>query len=76
MLSGDVPNAADYEIAVNVSGLLLSDDLAPFIEGRPAAALARRVASDYAGHIAAVIPEEWMAPLRASRARGTAGVRA
>jgi glutathione S-transferase len=57
-------NAADYQIAVNVSALLLSDDLAPFIEGRAAADLARRVAPDYAGHLGPVVPDEWMADLR------------
>ena len=66
LLDGEELNAADFQIAVNVSGMLLSDDLAPFIEGRPAAALARRVAPDYAGHLAAIIPDEWMQPLRAA----------
>jgi glutathione S-transferase len=66
LLDGPELNAADYQVAVNVSGLLLSEDLAPFIEGRPAADLARRVAPDYAGHLGPVVPDEWMAALRAS----------
>ena len=66
VLNGDELNAADYQIAVNVSALLLSDDLAPFVADRPAAELARRVAPNYAGHIGPIVPEEWMAPLRAS----------
>lgn len=65
VLGGEQLNAADYQIAVNVSALLLSEDLTPFIEGRPAAALARRVLPAYGGHIASVVPAAWMAELRA-----------
>jgi glutathione S-transferase len=67
LLDGPELNAADYQIAVNVSALMLTDDLRPFIEGRPAAAYARRVAPDYQGHIPASLPDEWLAPLRAAR---------
>lgn len=66
LLDGPQLNAADFQIAVNVSALMLSDDFRPYIEGRPAAELARRVAPDYAGHLGPIVPEEWMAPLRAS----------
>ena len=66
LLDGEELNAADLQIAVNVSAMLLSVDLAPFIEGRPAARLARRVAPDYVGHLGPVIPDEWLAPLRAA----------
>lgn len=65
LLNGPELNAADYQIAVNISGLLLAEDVRPFIEGRPAEAHARRVAPDYKGHIPAGLPEEWLAPLRA-----------
>jgi glutathione S-transferase len=68
VLNGPELYAADYQIAVNVSGLMLTEDLRPFIEGRPAEAFARRVAPDYQGHIAASLPPEWLAPLRATRA--------
>lgn len=64
LLGGAELNAADYQIAVNVSALLLSDDFAPYIEGRPAAQFARRVAPDYEGHLGPVVPEEWMALMR------------
>jgi glutathione S-transferase len=67
LLNGRELNAADYQIAVNVSALMLTEDLRPFIQGRPAEAFARRVAPDYEGHIAASLPEEWLAPLRAAR---------
>jgi glutathione S-transferase len=66
LLDGPELNAADYQVAVNVSALLLCEDLAPFIEGRPAADLARRVAPDYAGHLGPIVPDDWMAALRAS----------
>ena len=67
LLNGPQLNAADFQIAVNVSAMLLSVDLAPFIEGRPAAALARRVAPDYEGHLGPVVPDEWMVALRAAQ---------
>ena len=76
VLGGTELNAADYQVAVNVRALLLSEDLAPFVEGRPAAALARRVAPDYVGHIGSVIPDEWMAPLRAADDRSAVSARA
>ncbi len=66
VLGGEQLNAADYQIAVNVSALLLSEDLTPFVAWRPAAALARRVLPDYGGHIGPVVPVDWMAELRAA----------
>jgi glutathione S-transferase len=75
VLGGEELNAADFQIAVNVSALLLSDDLRPFIEGRPAEQLARRVAPDYVGHLGPIVPQDWMDALRA-RARAGAGDRA
>jgi glutathione S-transferase len=66
VLGGEQLNAADYQIAVNVAALMLSEDLAPYIEGRPAAALARRVLPEYGGHIGPVVPAEWMAELHAA----------
>jgi glutathione S-transferase len=70
LLNGPELNAADFQIAANVSALMLSDDLRPFIEGRPAAALARRVAPDYKGHLAKCLPYEWLEALRAHRDAG------
>jgi glutathione S-transferase len=64
VLDGDELNAADFQIAVNLSLLLFMEDVAPFVDGRPAAAFARRVAPDYPGHVRAVLPAEWLAPLR------------
>lgn len=64
LLNGPELNAADFQIAANISALLRCDDLVSLIAGRPAATLARRVAPDYAGHLAAVFPAEWLVPLR------------
>jgi glutathione S-transferase len=70
LLDGDELNAADFQIAVNVRALLFAEDLAPFIEGRPAAAFARRVAPDYPGRLRAVLPPAWLVPLRDAATAG------
>ena len=67
-LGGDELNAADFQIGVNVSALLCSHDLAPLIEGRPAAELARRVVADYGGRIGSVLPSDWLPGPHASAA--------
>jgi glutathione S-transferase len=72
VLGGEQLNAADYQIGVNVSALLISVDLAPFVEWRPAAELARRVLPEYGGHMGAVVPPEWMAQLSATAGDGSA----
>ena len=64
LLNGPELNAADFQIAPNVAFLLGFADLAPFIEGRPAAQLAGRVCPDHPGQIGAVLPAAWLAPLR------------
>jgi glutathione S-transferase len=74
LLDGDELNAADFQIAVNVSLLAFMEDVAPFVEGRPAAAFARRVAPDYPGHVRAVLPEHWLTPLRDAAAAAPAAV--
>jgi len=73
VLGGEQLNAADFQIAVNVSLLMQFDQLRPFIENRPAAALAKRVAPDYAGHVGEVLPHEWLASLRDDAAAKAAG---
>lgn len=73
LLNGGQLNAADFQIAPNVSALLLCEDLAPLIAGRPAAALAQRAAPDYVGHLRRVFPTDWLAPLQVS-ARPPGGV--
>jgi len=66
LLNGPELNAADYQIAVNVAALLMSEDLAPLLEGRPAVAFARRLVPDYGGHLAGVLPGEWLPPTAAA----------
>jgi len=72
VLNGPELNAADFQIAANVAALLLTDDGAPYVVGRPAEALARRVAPDYtgsvgkalpAGTIPRILPPEWLPPV-------------
>jgi glutathione S-transferase len=63
VLDGPDLNAADYQIAVNVLALLSCDDLAPFVESRPAARFARRIAPSYGGRVGPVMPPEWLALL-------------
>ena len=64
LLDGSELNAADFQIAPNIALLLRFEDLAPYVEGRPAARLAQRVAPDFPGDIPAVLPPAWLAPLR------------
>lgn len=71
LLGGAELNAADFQIASAIALLVRFDDLAPFIEGRPAAQLAQRVAPDFPGEIGAVLPAAWLAPLRASASSGS-----
>jgi len=74
VLGGPELNAADFQIAVNVAALLLADDCAPFVRGRPAEALAHRVAPGYTGRVGkalppgmipGILPPQWLAPLEA-----------
>ena len=73
LLDGRDLNAADFQIAANLAAMLLSQDAAPFVLGRPAEALARRVAPDYTGSVGAALPDgmipkalpaEWLAPFQ------------
>ncbi len=66
LLNSHELNAADFQIAPNIAAMLLFEDLAPHVEDRPAAALARRVAPHYPGHVPAILPPEWLAPLQAA----------
>jgi glutathione S-transferase len=61
ILNGDQLNAADFQIAPTVASLLHSQDLWPYVEGRPAAALARRVLPAGLGPRTRVAPPEWLA---------------
>ena len=60
VIGGDRLNAADFQIATSVRLLLAYEDLAPYVEGRPAADHARRVVRDYDAAFPAVFPAEWL----------------
>jgi glutathione S-transferase len=64
VLNGEQLNAADFQIAPSIGLALTLEDLRPAIENRPAGALAKRVVPDYPGQAPAIIPAEWLAPLR------------
>ena len=66
LLDGSELNAADFQIAPNVRPMLFFEDLAAFIEARPAGRFARRVVPEYPGHVRRVLPDEWLEPLRAA----------
>lgn len=64
VLGGDSPNVADFQVAACVRQLLWFDDLRPFVEQRPAGALALRLAPRFPGRFRPVFPAEWLEPLR------------
>ncbi|HWI07132.1 MAG TPA: hypothetical protein VNT54_06410 [Solirubrobacteraceae bacterium] len=66
LLNGQETNAADFQLAPNIALLLRFDDLAPHIEHRPAAQLARRFVPHSGEPIRAVLPDAWIASLRAT----------
>jgi glutathione S-transferase len=63
-LNGEQLNAADFQIAPTLRLLQSLEDLAPAIEGRPAAKLAERVQPEPPGHVRPVFPQQWLEPLR------------
>ncbi|MEY2513447.1 MAG: glutathione S-transferase [bacterium] len=63
VLGGDELNAADFQIAPNVAWLLCFDDIAPFVQRRPAADHALRVSGAIRRHIPRVFVDEWLTPL-------------
>lgn len=64
VLGGDDLNAADFQIAPSIAWLLCFDDIAPFLQPRPAADHAIRVSGTNRRHIPRVFAEEWLTPLR------------
>lgn len=64
VLNGEQLNAADFQIAPSLGLALTFADLRPTIEGRPAAALAKRVVPNYPGDSAPVLPPAWLQQLR------------
>jgi glutathione S-transferase len=69
LLGGPDPNAADFQIAPAIALLRCFEDLAPFVEQRPAAGFARRLVPEDLGRIGAgALPADWLAPLLAATA--------
>jgi glutathione S-transferase len=66
VVGGAEPNVADYQLAGSLALLMSIDDVRPLIEGRPAAGIAERIAPDFPGRTPAILPAEWLAPLRAA----------
>ncbi len=66
IVGGEVPNAADFQIATSVRLLLCFDDLRPFLVRRPAKDLAMRILPDMKGNIGMSFPNEWLEPFIAS----------
>jgi glutathione S-transferase len=64
VLGGEELNAADFQIAPSLALAMTLDDLRPAIEGRPAGALAERVAPGYPGRTPPVLPPAWLHQLR------------
>ncbi|HEX5714044.1 MAG TPA: glutathione S-transferase N-terminal domain-containing protein [Solirubrobacterales bacterium] len=63
-IGGEQPNAADFQIATSIGLMRTMADLKPFIDGRPAAELAKRFVPDYPGHMPPILPPAWLEPLR------------
>jgi glutathione S-transferase len=63
-LGDEGPNAADFQIAGALGLAMTLDDLRPAIEPRPAGQLTARLMPDFPGRAAAVLPAEWLEPLR------------
>lgn len=63
LLNGPELNAADFQIAPSIALLLRFEELAPHIERRPAAQLARRLVPDDPARIGAVLSPAWLAAL-------------
>lgn len=64
ILGGDPPNAADLQIAPSLRLAMSLDDLRATIEARPAGQLATRIVPHFPGRTPAVLPREWLEPLR------------
>lgn len=64
-IGGPLCNAADFQIATSVRLLLTIADLAPALEGHPAARFATELMPDYpTGIPAGLVPREWLEPIR------------
>ncbi|MDA0183722.1 glutathione S-transferase family protein [Solirubrobacter phytolaccae] len=60
VIGGEQPNVVDFQVAPSVRLMLNFDQLREHIDGRPAAAHARRFVPDYPGRFRAVFPDAWL----------------
>ena len=65
-LGGATLNAGDYQVATSLRLMMTLDDLRPAISARPAGELALRAVPEYPGRVPAVLPDAWLAPMRAA----------
>jgi glutathione S-transferase len=65
VLGSERRNAADFQIATSLRLLTTFDDLRPLLAERPAGRLALEVVPEFPGQLPAVLPADWLAPLRA-----------
>lgn len=65
VIGGEVPNAADFQVAPSIRLAMTVADLKPFIEDRPIGQAAMRLVPDYPGYIPPGLPQAWLDPLRA-----------
>jgi glutathione S-transferase len=67
VMGGDALNVADLQIGASLRLLLTLGDVAPLVDGRPAAALARRAFPTYPGSApAGALPAGWLPPAAAA----------
>jgi glutathione S-transferase len=66
VIGAEEPNAADFQIVTSVRTLLCHEDLVAAIGGHPAARWARELMPEYPGTVPALVPAEWLVPLRAT----------
>jgi glutathione S-transferase len=65
VIGGEEPNAADFQIGASVRAVLTIQDLRPVTEGRPAAAMARRLLPEFGNDFPpGLLPEQWLGHLR------------
>jgi glutathione S-transferase len=60
VIGGEQLNAADFQVATSLQLLLSFEDVAPLLEDRPVATLARRVAPPYPLKAGPVLPRHWI----------------
>lgn len=59
-IGGEIPNAADFQIATTVRVLMAFDDLRGQVESRPAGDLAMRLLPRFPGPIPRALPPKWL----------------